>query len=450
LFRPAVLAIALAASFAHAAAAQSSPAGVPATAAPAAVAPSAHPSPINLPQSEGSTIVAVVNGDVITQGDVDNRRRLFALSTGMPVASDVLTHLTPQITQELIDERLRLQEIQRRGVVVSDRDIAAALDEVEHRNGMQPGVLRKRLESVGIAWRTMIDQMRVQIGWSRVLHDVLGSQARIGEADIKQRQDLLQTQIGQTEYRVSEIFVPSPDPAQAEQARSFADTIIQQLRAGAPFPIVAAQFSQSQTALQGGDLGWVQASQLDPAVLRVVDAMPPGAISNPIPVPGGLSIDSLLAKRQIGQQPATIVHLRQVFYRFVGKFENDNPTEQQRAQVELARRLGANTKTCEAMEAAAHAAGDEKGGDPGEVRLEAVTVPALRQIMGTLPIGQASAPLIADDGVAVLMVCSRDQRNLGLPNADEITSQLINQRADLASRQLMRELQRRALIDRRA
>ena len=42
--------------------------------------------------------MAIVNGDVISRGDVDNRRRLFALSTGLPMSPDVLDHLSPQIT----------------------------------------------------------------------------------------------------------------------------------------------------------------------------------------------------------------------------------------------------------------------------------------------------------------------------------------------------------------
>ena len=53
--------------------------------------------------------------------------------------------------------------------------------------------------------------------------------------------------------------------ANAADAQRFAETVITELRKGAPFPVVAAQFSQTQTALQGGDLGWVQPNQLDPA-----------------------------------------------------------------------------------------------------------------------------------------------------------------------------------------
>ena len=43
--------------------------------------------------------------------------------------------------------------------------------------------------------------------------------------------------------------------------------------------ILAAQFSQTQTALEGGEVGWVQPNQLDPEVARLVVEMPPGAVS---------------------------------------------------------------------------------------------------------------------------------------------------------------------------
>ena len=95
---------------------------------------------------DSAAIVAVVNGDVISKGDVDNRRRLFALSTGMPASPEVLDRLTPQVTRQLIDERLRLQEMQRRKIVVSDKDIAKAIGEVEARNNMPAGTLRKRAD----------------------------------------------------------------------------------------------------------------------------------------------------------------------------------------------------------------------------------------------------------------------------------------------------------------
>jgi peptidyl-prolyl cis-trans isomerase SurA len=413
--------------------------GKPPVARPTAAAKTVLP-------SDSISIVAVVNGDVISAGDVDLRRRLFALSTGQGIAPDILERLTPQIIHQLIDERLRLQEVQRRHIVVTDQQIADAIRDIEQRNNMPAGGLRARLAAVGVDIRTLIDQIRVQIGWSQVLRQVLGAQGQISEADIKERQRLLKSEIGKPEFNVSEIFVPVTEPSQADDANRFADTVIQQLRAGAPFAVMATQFSQSQTALQGGALGWVQGDQLDPEVLRVVQEMPVGAVSNPIRVPGGLSIVTLRSKREIGQDPATVAHVQQVFLPFPGRLDPEHPTDQQRQVLEQARHLSASAADCAAMEAAAKAANEGKSPESGDVRIDAMPQGPMRDLLTTLPVGKASQPLISNDGVSVVMVCSRDQKNLGVPDDKELADRIFNERVELASRQVMRDLQRRAVI----
>jgi peptidyl-prolyl cis-trans isomerase SurA len=413
----------------------------PGTAAPAGQLSSLPP--------DRTSIVAVVNGDVISLGDVQNRGRLFAISTGMPASREVLDRLTPQVIRQLIDERLRLQEAQRRHVVVSDQEIAHAIGDVEARNGMPPGALRHKLSADGVSFRTLVDQIRVQIGWTRVLREVLGPQAQVTDSDIAERERVLKEQLGRPEYRVSEIFIPVENLAATEEAQRFADVVIQQLRAGAPFPVVAAQFSQSQTALQGGDLGWVQQNQMDPDVLRVVNEMPPGAISNPIRVPGGFSIVTLRAKREIGHDPATMLKIRQAFFPFTTRLDPNNPTEQQKQALDQARRLSASAKSCDAIEAAAKSSGGNRPVDPGDVRLDQLQGP-LKAVLSSLPDGKPTQPLVAEDGILVMMICSREEKNLGIPSREETTDHILGERIELASRQLLRDLQRRAIIDQRS
>ena len=396
-----------------------------------------------------SKIVAVVNGDVISAADVDARRKLFALSTGLPMTPDVLNHLTAQVSRQLVDEKLRLQEIQRRKIVVSDAEIANAISDIEQRNRMAAGLLSARLTTAGIPVRSLIDQLRVQIGWTRVLRDALGDQARVTTSDIASQQAILKSESGQPEYNIGEIFIPADDPAHAQDAHAFADTVINQLHAGAPFAVVAAQFSQSQTALQGGDVGWRQANDLEPDVARVVTQMPISAVSNPVRVAGGYMIVNLRGKRQIGNDLQTVLNMRQVYLPFTTPLNPQAPTDQQKQTLLKARAITMSAHSCDDLEAANKAAGNVRPADPGEVRLADVQPPTFQALLTGLPEGKPSQPLVSQDGIVVVAVCSRAQKNLASETVQQTAERLVNERAELVSRQLERDLRRRAVIDTR-
>jgi peptidyl-prolyl cis-trans isomerase SurA len=400
--------------------------------------------------AQENRIVAVVNGDIVTSADIDGRRRLFAITSGLPASPEVLDRLTPQITRLMIDERLRFQEVQRRRVAITDDDIATAIADLERRNGLPAGGLVGQLRGAGVQPRVLYDQLRVQIGWGRLLRALLGRQATPTEAEINDWLANQRARTGQPEYLVSEIFIPLDDPAEEPEVRRFVDDIVGQLRGGIPFPIAATQFSQAQSALAGGDLGWVGTETLDPEVARVVTQMPPGAISSAIRVPGGFQIVALRQRREVGRDEATILSMRQVFFPFTSPLNPDAPTAQQIQQLERARALSAAARSCEQMEAVARTTGSERPADPGQVREEQLTPPPLRTLIAGLAPRQASQPIVAPDGIAVIMVCSRERRNEAEVTPEMARAAIVRERAELLSRQAQRDLRRRAQIEQRS
>jgi peptidyl-prolyl cis-trans isomerase SurA len=406
-----------------------------------AAAPAAPPA-----RAQSAGIVAVVNGDVITTFDVEARRRLFAATAGLPMTAEVLDRITPQVRRLLVDERLKLQEVQRRRILVTDGEIAAAVGRIEQQNNMSPGGLRASLARQGIDIRALHGQLRAAIGWSKLVRAELGAQAEVDPELVRERLRAIEAATGQPEFLVAEIFIAIDDPRQEREAERTAAELIDQLRRGAPFAAVAAQFSQAQSAEQGGDLGWIRLGQLEPEVEAVVTQMPPGAVSTPIRTAGGFSIVTLRARREVGRDIATLLTLRQVVFPFDAPLDPQRPTPQQIRQVETAERVSGSARGCDALAQAARAAGGAQVAEPVEIRLETQT-PQLRQILGELGQGRATRPLIAPDGVALMMVCARRTENLAAPNPEAITETILRERVDLLSRQMMRDLRRRADID---
>lgn len=398
-------------------------------------------------QVTGNRIVAVVNGDVVTEAEIQSRARLFALNIGLQPAGDLLTRIRPQILRQLIEERLRLQDIQRRRIPVGDDEVAEAIGDIEKRNGVPPGGLRAQLRAAGVEPRVLYDQIRSQLGWGRLIRGMLGPNAEPSEEAVREAVAAHASRIGQPEFLVSEIFVPVEDPSAAADTRRFVDDVIGRLRQGLPFPIAATQFSQSQTALQGGDLGWVSADRLDPEVAAIVQRMPPGAVSNAIEVPGGYQIVALRQKRETGRENATMVTLRQAFLPFSSPLDPQNPTEQQKSQLLRAQAVRGG---CDAVEAAARAANSPRPADPGgELRLETLGPPQLRQLVSGLAPGRASQPIVTPDGILVIAVCTKETKNLATFTPEQAKQQLMRDRAENLSRQQSRDLRRRATIEMR-
>jgi len=402
------------------------------------------------PGGATNRILAVVNGEVVTQSEITSRSRLFAMNAGVGATPETLTRLRPQVLRLAVDERLRIQEVQRRRIGVSDQDIAEALGDIERRNNMPSGAMRANLRNAGILPSVLFDQIRAQIGWGRLLRQALGPLAEISPQEVTDYIANRRAQEGRAEFQVGEIYIPVDDPANEAEVRRFADEVIGQIRRGSPFPVVATQFSQAQTALQGGDLGWITLMQLDPETAAVIERMPSGAVSNPIRVAGGFLIVTLRGKREgpRGDQMSTMLNIRQVFTPFDRPLDPQAPTEQQRAVVERAQRLSQTLRSCEQVDALPRTS--DRPADPGPVRLESLNPPALRSMLASLAVGRPSQPVIAPDGVLLLMVCAREQRNMNELTPEIARQQILRDRVELLARQLQRDLRRRAVIEMRA
>jgi peptidyl-prolyl cis-trans isomerase SurA len=398
------------------------------------------------PASGGASIAAVVNDQIITTQDVQDRARLLALSTGMTPTPDAMARLAPQVTRQLIDQALQMQEIDQLNVTVSDADLAGAIAHIEQGNNMPAGGLQARMQAQGVSFASLLAQLRVEIGWQTVLHQVLGPGLTPSPGDMNAEKTALKAEIGSTQYHLSEIFVPVTDPANEASARAFTSTIIDQLRKGAPFPVVAAQFSQADSALTGGDIGFKRLSELDPAVASIVAGMPVGAISNPIRVPGGYDIVELADEHAIGTALQTMLSIRQVYAPYPAPITNGQVGPAQAAIINKLMTLAHQAKSCDDMTALNAQFGNARPADPGPVNLATVTPPAFQAILAKLQTGQVSEPLVEAAGVSVVMLCSRDQEAATLPSDDDIANIIIERRVDLESQQLLDILRHRALI----
>jgi len=245
-------------------------------------------------------IAAVVNDEAISMADVTERMKLVMASSGLPNNPEIRAKIMPQVVEGLIEEQLKLQEARRNKIDVSDEEIQEGLGIIAKQNKYEPEQFLQLLEKAGISKKTLLGQIKAQLAWNKVVKNILRKRVDVSETDVDVRVQRMKEKIGQTEYLVSQIYLPLDNPKRNAETVQFAGRMAKELQAKkAPFGPVAAQFSKAAGAENGGSLGWIQPGQLGDDLDKTLLSLEEGQVSDPIQTQGGLYLIYLQKKRTL-------------------------------------------------------------------------------------------------------------------------------------------------------
>ncbi len=152
-------------------------------------------------------IAAVVNNDIITAHEVEQRIQLVLISTGLRADKVRIKRIGRRVLDTLIDEKLKFSEANKLSIRVSDSEFKTAVKTLEKNNRLKDGSLRTFLESKNIAWETITLQIKSQIIWSKLVRRLLIPKVRVSEDEVSERLQSFLEKKQKTEYRISEIFL---------------------------------------------------------------------------------------------------------------------------------------------------------------------------------------------------------------------------------------------------
>ena len=407
---------------------------------------------LNLPQNPtvfGNSLpsvikaTAIINGEVITQTDVDQRLALLAIANGGQIPAEEFDRLRQQVLRNLIDETLQIQAATAAEIKVSDADIDRTIVRVAGNVKQTPEQMGDYLKARGSSIRSIRRQILGEMSWRRLQSAKIESGINVGDDEVKSVIDRMEASKGTEEFKVSEIFLSATANTQA-QAMTNATQIIDALRKGGSFVGYARQYSEASTGAVGGDLGWVRPEQLPDPIAAVVRSLKPGQVSSPVAVPGGVSIIALQDTRKV-------------------LTADPRNAELNLKQVSLTFPAGTTKATAEPIVARFALAAQNAGGCGGaekmasEFRAEVVQsdgvklkeLPdALQTMMLPMQVGQATRPFGSlEEGVRVLVICGRDEVTPGLPSYDQVRDQMNEERVNIRARRYLRDLRRDAIID---
>lgn len=401
----------------------------------------AAPAPAEAQQVQ--RIAAVVNDQVISLYDLMARLELAMRSSQLPDTQETRQRLVPTILQQLVDERLKLQEAERLRITVTDDEIRGARAQIERNNKMPPGTLDRFLAQPGIDENSFNAQIRSEIAWLKVTQNNLRRTVTVEPEEIDAVLDTLRRTLGKPERLLAEIVLPVDGPAQEDQIRALGERLRSELLQGAPFQAVARQFSASPNAATGGDLGWVVENTLDPEIEQALAALSPGQVTQPIRTATGYHLLLLRERRDPKSTPAEQIPLTlsQLYMPLSGPAAV--PADRRR---EVAATLSQPGTTCGDIDALAEQMKVPSSGQIGTLR--PTDLPGeVREVVLSLEENRISRPIqLGTTAEVLIMVCQRHSP-VSLPSREAIEERLGTEKLDRVAQRALRNLRRSALID---
>lgn len=355
-------------------------------------------------------VVAIVDNDVIMQTQLDARVRevqqtIAKRGAEVPPANV----LTQQVLDRLIIENIQLQMGERSGIRISDEELNDAITTIAQRNGMSIEQFRAALAQDGLSFNEARDQVSREMVISRVRQRRVAERIQVTDQEVKNflASDLGKMQLSE-EFRLANIVIPVQEDASSDAlqtAERRAQDIYQQARQGADFGQLAIANSASETALEGGEMGWRKAAQLPPPFDSMLSGMSVGDVSEPIRTPGGFILLKVLEKR--GGEAAAVRDEVNVRHILIKPSEIRSEAEAQVLAERLYQRIQSGEDFAELAKSFSEDPGSALNGGSLSWIDPSALVPEFREVMNNTASGEVSKPFKSQFGWHVLQVMGR-------------------------------------------
>lgn len=392
----------------------------------------AAPAAPEVQQIEG--VVAVVNDDPISFTDVRQRARLLLLSLGgQQPTPEQIQQFTTQALEQLIDEKLQLQEAAEYEVEISDADIASSIERLASQSGISRDALLQSLIQSGVNPNSLEEQTRADIAWRRIMGGLYGSRIRISDNQISEQLKRLRADAQKEQFLTSEIFLYAPLEEDKTQAVAAANSILEQLRAGAPFEVAAQRFSSAPTAATGGDMGWIVLDEFDDARKTAILELAGPGLTAPVVVEDGVYLMNIRSKRDPSES-TTMVDVTRLTV-------SDGSEQNLQAAV-------SEIESCDGIDDVVNADTNLRSVALTDLNVDDLGPEGRAMVLDTDI--NAATDIFAQSGtLAVMFVCDRRDNVEALPNRDQIEDRLYSQQLGMISERSLRNLRREATIIRR-
>lgn len=224
-------------------------------------------------------IIATVNNEIVTSYELKNKIMTFLILNKVEVNQENINNYKNQSLKTLINMKIRKNELVKYNLLNGEIDTSRLIEQQSKKYNFTIEEFKKEFLNNNLSYDLYLQEIQLELGWQQLILQLYGNKIIVDEYEIDEElKKIIDNQKEMIEYRLSEIEVQVNDN---EKITDLVEEIQNQIIKDG-FKNTAIKYSTSSTALEGGEIGWVNSESLSNKMLNAISNMKLKEVSKPM------------------------------------------------------------------------------------------------------------------------------------------------------------------------
>ena len=232
----------------------------------------------NVESEINSKIIATVDNQIITSYELKNKIRTNIILNNEEMSQENINKLKSVSLKNLINFRLK-KELIKANLFNNEINTDEFISRISKNYSDNFEDFKKIFELNNLSYDLYKEEIKIELAWQQLILSLYGNKVKIDENEVdKELKTIIDTQKNFIEYQLSELEIQITKSKEIDQTVNEIQNLIEK----DGFENTAIKYSISLTAMDGGNLGWVNANSLSDKILNIVNKLKIGDVSEPI------------------------------------------------------------------------------------------------------------------------------------------------------------------------
>lgn len=221
-------------------------------------------------------IIAKIDNEVITSFELKNKILTTLFLSNQSINQSNVNKSKVLVMNTLTNLKLKKIELKRFGIDYNTLDVNNQLQSISSNNIQE---FKSKFNQNNLNYEKFVEDLKIEIGWRQLIFNLYSEKIKLDETEINNQISILKdTQNNALEFNLSEVLINIENNEDKNDKIDFIKKQFEEIG----FESAALKFSESSTALEKGNLGWLNSKGLSNQILSIVSKMDIGQISTPI------------------------------------------------------------------------------------------------------------------------------------------------------------------------